>query len=511
MLAPGILTAPGGRRLRRSAPTPLGRVGALSCLAITVALVAAVAGVALHFQLEELERPSGNYDEGVYLESLLLMRHGFRPFTDIVSTQGVLHLDLAYTAYAIGGYTLLGARMGSVVGSIVTLVGVALTGWAVGGRLAAVGAALVVALSPTFLAVSRQALPEAPAAAFAALAVAIASGRALAGRSGRDRWCVASGVLLGLACLVKPAVAPAAVPAVVLAARGGPWRPLLLIGLASAGVAALGLAATGGLGAIDEVVGWRLGSRQLDPSPAVVWHNAELLLDKMYRQEQPALYLLALVGLAALLGRAPRWGFALGGWLVAQVSLLLVYANLSAHLGALLLPPLAALAGVGFGTAWLAVSRRPPRIVPALAALAVAAYLLAIPALIDRDRRLVEGDLSTDRGLSRTERNLVRTIARTTQPDDWVVTDAPYLAFLADRKVPPGLVDPSEARITSGALSEQEVLRVVREYDPEVVLFWTGKLARFNGVTAVVRRDLELIEELEPIDGVPRAIFFDPD
>jgi 4-amino-4-deoxy-L-arabinose transferase-like glycosyltransferase len=122
-------------------------------------------------RLPGLEQPNDNYDEGVYLESLLLMRSGYRPFVDIVSTQGPLHLYLAYAGYALGGYSLTAARLGGVIASLASIAGAGLAGRLLGGAVAGLAAALALALSPTYLAISRQALPEGPATALATWAI----------------------------------------------------------------------------------------------------------------------------------------------------------------------------------------------------------------------------------------------------------------------------------------------------------------------------------------------------
>lgn len=466
---------------------------------------AAVLGLALALRLPNLTAPGDNYDEGVYLQSLLLMRHGYRPFADIVATQGPIYLDLAFLSYALGGHTLGAARLGSVAASLLGLGGVAWAARSLGGVPGGLSAALVLALSPTYLAVSRQVLPEAPAAGLAALAVGAA---AHAHRFGGDRWRLLAGALLGLACSVKPIVAPAIIPVVLLVTeRRSPRGALLALGAALA-VGLGALLAVGPAEALQQVIGWRVGGRQLDPG--TVGHNAELLVDKMFRQEQPALYALAALGAVALLHRGGRVGAAVTAWLATQLALLLLYAQLSSHLGATLLPPVGLLAGFGLAQAARALAR--PRLTPVLPLLAVLAawYASAVPALVDRDQSLIAGLLSTDRDGGRDERDAVRAIARLTDPDDFVLTDAPYLAFLADRMVPPRLVDPSEARIEAGALTAEDVTAALRTYDPELVVLWTGKLARFRPLREALAAQYPVVADFGTADGLPRAIYRDP-
>jgi len=139
-------------------------------------------------------------------------------------------------------------------------------------------------------------------------------------------------------------------------------------------------------------------------------------------------------------------------------------------------------------------------------------YAATIPALVDRDRRVVDGRASTDATLGQTERNVVRTIARLTDADDWVITDAPHLAFLADRKVPPPLVDPSAARIDAGALTAEQVVATMRQYDVDTVVLWTGKLGSLTSFVDALAREYTLVQDLGTgNDDLPRLIYRDPD
>ncbi|MBA2448669.1 MAG: hypothetical protein H0V51_11655, partial [Chloroflexi bacterium] len=290
-------------------------------------------------------------------------------------------------------------------------------------------------------------------------------------------------------------------------------RAVLLAPAMAAAVAGIVVAAIGPLEVLNRIVTWRLAGQQLDPSWPGISHNVELLYDKMFRQEQPAFYALAAVGGLALLLRALQPGLALAGWLGAQLLLLLLYTELSAHLGVTLIGPLAVLAGVGLGAAWSLFSARRHRTimtmaVSALAVLITVWYATAIPALLDRDQRLIAGLLSTDRDGGRDERAAVRVIGRLTAAEDFLLTDAPYLAFLSDRKVPPELVDPSLSRIRAGALTAEQVTASLQAYNPKLVVLWTGKLARFEPLMEILSAEWEPVEQYGTVDkGTPRAIY----
>lgn len=478
---------------------------------VTLLVLATVMTIAASFRLPDLERPGRNYDEGVYLESLLLMRHGYRPVADFPASQGPLHLYAAYTSYALGGYSLEAARMGSVLASLFAVGAATWTGVAMYGRVGGLAAAVTLALSPAFLNVSRQALPEAPAVALALLAVGAA---AWSWRGGGDRWRVLAGLALAAACLVKPTVASAALPVCMLSYQRRSTRASLLAPATAAIAGLAGLGAAGMGAALEQTIGWRLGGQQVDASPAMIGHNLWLLVDKLFMLEGPAFYALALVGAMLLAARVSGWlAAAVLGWFAGGLALLLVYTNLSSHLAVVLLPSLALLVGAAASAAWGAVARlRRPDLAGLVAAVGILWYGLTVPSLVDRDQRIANGVGTPDGGFGQAERTAVRLIARLTSEDDWVITDQPYLAFLANRKVPPPLVDPSDSRIQAGSLTADQVIGILREYDPDTVVLWTGKLSRFDLFLAEVTSDYVLAQQVGTgSDDWPRLIYRDPD
>jgi hypothetical protein len=58
---------------------------------------------------------------------------------------------------------------------------------------------------------------------------------------------------------------------------------------------------------------------------------------------------------------------------------------------------------------------------------------------------------------------------------NWIVTDMPMYAFRVQRPVPPNLATFSQKRLSTGSLTEADILTAMREYRPEQVL-----IARFE-------------------------------
>jgi 4-amino-4-deoxy-L-arabinose transferase-like glycosyltransferase len=467
-----------------------------------------LAVLALAMRLPGLAEPANNYDEGVYLQALLLLARGYEPFSEIAVSQGPLHLHAQLPFFLLFGQTVAAARAASVAYSLAALAGVWWIGRQLGGRRAGLAAAVLLAVSPTYLRFSRQALADLPALAPATLAV----GAALAyRRTGRGRWLVGAGLLLGLGVLMKPIVLPAglAVAALVWRPDRPGWRAL---GVVAGLVTAAALAVLLGLGpgpVSAQVLGFRAGARA-----AYGWsleQNGALLVDKL-DQEQLGFYALAAIGAGVAAAGPRRWpALAIALWAAATLGLLLAHSPLRYHHMVILLPPLAVLGGATVAAAPGLLRRGDARrrALGLLGAAAVLLYAAAAPELARRDALLLDNVDAAGAGSADVEDLLAAAerVRRLSRPEDFVLTDSPYVAFLADRRVPPELVDPSEARLRSGDLTDAEVATVAAAYAPEVVVLWQGRLSRLAGVTAWLGAEYQVERRFGTVDdGQPRAI-----
>lgn len=514
----------------RSAAGPAGRGLGLAAVAgagfarwADLAAPLAIVAVALPMRLANIGSYSGKGDEGIRAEQLLLMAAGFRPVKEVFASQGPLSLDVFYPFYLLLGETLAGARLAVVVASLLTILAVYWTARLAGGRLGGWLAAAFLIASPTFLKNSRLAYVEIPAI----LPAVVALGAALAfQRDGRRRWLVASAVALALALAIKPMVA-AVVPAVGLAlllrrpagigivANAAPaGRPapadgaaagtgasrlgrlravagdLLRYGAVAGGLLAAIVLWVGPVELYDQLVRYRVGSREAEGWSLA--ENWEMLWGEL-QWDQPAFFALALLGGLTLLVTSPRLGVPLLAWGLLSFALLLLYSPLGIKHAALQLPPSAILAGAGIGALWRAAGRlraplgagpaaAPPAPAPARVALwasagatglAALAYLVAIPTVVARDQQaMTVGDIGAEPPY-RQESQLIQGLTR---PNDFILVDDPYLAFLNDRKVPPWLVDTSYFRIRSGALTGADVVAHAEAYDVRLMLLASDNL-----------------------------------
>ncbi len=474
-----------------------------------VMLVAILAG-ALAMRVIDLEGARSNFpdlfDEGIRAEQLFLMAQGFRPYRDVYAAQGPLLLDTLYPFYRLFGETLGAIRLGVGVLSLLGLVGAYLAAREVGGRVGGLLACALLALSPAYLEGSRLALAEVPSIAPALFALALIGRFQVGGGRG---WLIGSALLLGVALLLKPMIVPAGLavavalltraPAVVPTVVGGLVPPrieraraladVVLYGLVVAGLAAVVVLIMGPREVFEQLVVYRAGATSAASwDPRASWKEAI----QGPVSAEPALYALALLGAMLLVWRAPRRGAPLIAWALATLGLLFVYNPLHPKHLVYLAPPAAVLAGAGLGVLWRttsAASRQSPRWLLAIGALAVLLLAWDVAAVQPALARGVQPIVDeNDLDLHVFDTPAERALRALVPADRFVLTDHPYVAFLARRMVPPELVDPSRGRTRAGTLTDDVAVRAATDRDAQVVMFWADRLRRLGRFNAWVEQ-----------------------
>jgi hypothetical protein len=452
--------------------------------------------LALQLRFTNPEHYSGSFDEGIRMEQLLLMEHGYRPFRDIFASQGPLLLDVLYPFYALFGGTVGAARLGVSGLSLLGLVGAWWTLRAV-HPLAGLGVAALLAVSPGYLDNSRLALAELPSLAPCLWAVGCALRWQ---RGGRDRWLYAAAVLATFGILIKPMALPVAAPLFVLAVLRRDFR---LGTMVTAALLSLALAA-GVLLALDvsrvaEVLGgYRLGAQR--PAGSFAAQNLTLIAKGLNGVERPGF--LALAALGAGLGLVYWWRATLGflSWPLAQLATFLLYTDLADKHVVYLVPQLGLLGGLALGGLVesgrrLVVTRSPLWAAPGLVVvLGIVLYLVTLPSIWHVNRELLrDGDVKVRRDYAGTQEQAAL-MAAITAPSDFVLTDNPNGAFQARRLVPPWLVDTSGTRVEAGSLTSEVVLREARQYDPKVVVIWRRRLGKLDEFNRWLEREYRLVK-----------------
>ena len=430
------------------------------------------------------------YDEGVYWQTLLSMRAGYTLYRQIFYSQPPFFMLSTYPFYILFGGTLWSARLGIALVSLLGLLGALLMGKALSGRIGAVAAVLLLVIDPLYLSQSQKIEAEVSSAAFSMLAVGAAYlwWEIPEGAAGLSLAAL-SGVALSLGILCKLLSVSSIVPiSLLLLARlwqiwqkepGTRWRsvrPMLLLVGASVGTMLVVLLPFSGAysSMIRDVITFHTDARTALINNQV--NNTHIL--KTYLLSNLPLVIAASFGLLSALLRRDWRCIPLVAWMLVTTYMLLLVVPLFYRHFIALDPPLIAMAVMGLGRAFPAgsfLSRfKLPQIMPALAALlilfTVVTATLQYPSYYQRANK--QGSDASSRQQMQVANDLRSAIA----PDQLVVTDGQFVAALADRRTPPGLVDTSMVRVVSSSLTLQQLESEAAQPQVHAVLFFTTRL-----------------------------------
>jgi hypothetical protein len=463
--------------------------------------------IATWMRLVNLGTYSGLFDEGIRVEQLFLMGQGYRPFRDIFAAQGPLLLDLLYPLFRLYGGTLEAARMAVATYSLLGLIGVYLAARQVAGAVGGIAAMSLLILSTLYIEASRLALAEVVALGFAAPAVA--AGIAY-GNSGRRSWLALAGALALISLLIKPIAIGLTVPLALAVLRRGRAGIVdaAIVGVFAAAIAGVVVLSIGLAGVLDQIVDYRKVS--IESEGWSLKKNWQALV-RAWSFEPLGLFTIAGVGSLALLIQK-RWsGLLLIGWVLGCLILLLSYTPLHGKHAVTIIPAIAAVAGAAVGLAVNSfrngISLSTIGIVAPIAAAALL-YLANLPSVFAAGTQLlrVTADTDVDPAIEQYA-NAVSVIHDLSDASDFVVTDHPYLTFLAQRMVPPPLVDTAKARIRSRSLTANEAVTIAQSYDPSMVVLWTDRLRPLRPFKQWVEDNFRLVKVYNRRNDLDRGIY----
>ena len=449
------------------------------------------------------------YDEGVYWQSLLAMRAGHSLYQQIFYSQPPFFLLSLFPSYMLFGSTLWSARFGIALVSLFGLLGAVLLGKALSGRPGAVLCLLLLVVNPYFLLESQTIQAESSSVAFSLLAVGLAYlwWEQPEGVSGLC-WAALTGIALALSILCKLLGAVSLVPValLVLARLWQIWqkqpgtslvsfRPILL-GIATCVVTLL-LVLLPFLGSyqsvLQEVVGYHVQSVYVFSRV----ENSSMIKSVLVS----VLGATALYGtLAALLRRDWRV-IPLLAWLLATTIFLWRLAPLLPHHLVALTTPLIALAVIGVSDRPLIMGDFPARFAKWATPLAILLILFTTTFNMLQDASYYSTmSMNSANASNQLQRRIAADLQQAIAPDQLVVTDAQFIAGLADRSTPPALVDTSTVRINDGSLTLQQLIDETSQPRVHAVLFFTSRfyLPNVAGFHAWVAQHFHLLHSYGP-------------
>jgi len=466
--------------LQRKTPFLIaGKVTVLhACIVIAlVAIAVAMRAVGLNGRFD-----FDGYDEGVYWQTLRAMSGGYHLYGQIFFSQPPLFLLSIYPFYALLGSTIVSARIGVAALSLLGLLGAYLMGTALSGRLGGLAAVVILMVTPIYLAQSQALEAEGPATAFLFLTVGAAFlwHERPTGRRAMV-FAVICGMTLSLGILLKLLDAIAVIPIVLLVAaniwhvrhetRPCFWANLLPIaaGLVAAVVAALIVSAPflGSLNALlQQTVTFHLAAEKVQIFPPSIERLGGFFATN------GVLCAVAMIGVIVAILRRDGRIVPLAGWLLATVIVLAIHAPVFQRHTLVLVPPLIAIIALGLNDLPAVTISRPIawryRAALLMGSLAAATVLVSIRADYDHYR-----DLNALAASPATQW-IAAELDRVTAREQWGITDAQFVAALANRETPPWLTDTSLMRIGSGFLTSGELLQTAADLRVHAVLFANG-------------------------------------
>ena len=397
-----------------------------------------------------------NYDEGVYLASLDLMRRGQELGTEIYTSQPPVFYWLLRALAAPFGSSIPDIRLAFVLLAVVGVVAAIALGWRLYGPAAGVAAGALVAIGPPYPTFAPLVSADVPAVALGLVSLALVA-FAVRGEAPRG-WAGAAGAVLALAVLTKLLAVPFAVPFIALALAARAMRRIGVAALVGASVTSL-IVFAANASALDDI--WRQVVTDHTNARALgtLSGNVDDIL-KLLEPRTPFGWLVPLGLVAFAVSRRARSTWPLWTFVPAAAGFLVLVRPLTDHHLVLLAVACAVAVGPSLALAIGDLPRVPRSVATAVLVLFVAA------GLYQEQRRLHRNDLPDSPEVTWA----IAAIERTTGGDAVVVTDQPIVLFRTKRATAGALVDISNTRVTGGSLTAADVNAEIRRSQPDAVL-----------------------------------------
>ena len=475
-------------------------------------VVLALVVIAIGMRLYHLGLPfdRDGYDEGVYWQTLRSMSSGSTLYQHIFYSQPPFFMLSTFPVYILFGSSLWSARLAMALVSLFGLLGAFLLGKTLSGRLGAIAAMLLLIVNPLYLAQSQTIEAEISSAAFSLLAIGLSYlwWEHPEGTHGLF-YAALTGIMITVSILCKLLSVSILVPiALLMVTRLWQIRHkqpgTRLIGLLPifVGIAACILTFIVLLLPFN-------GSYQAMLQSVISFHNDAAQVYSSMQQANIStiqdaltslLSLTAFFGIVAALLRRDWRVISLIAWLLATLYLLWHQVPLFTHHLLALTPPLIALAVIGIGKP-VAQNKNISgglvlRATSYISWIVMALILVTVILNLQQDKLYYHAaDASSVSGLTQLESKVAADLRLATAPNQLVVTDAQFIAGLADRTTPAALEDTSAVRISSGYLTLSQLESATSQPQVRAVLFFTGRfyLPNIAGFHAWVAQKFHLL------------------
>jgi 4-amino-4-deoxy-L-arabinose transferase-like glycosyltransferase len=460
-------------------------------------VVLALVFIAIGMRLYHLGLPfdRDGYDEGVYWQTLRSMSAGNILYQQIFYSQPPFFILSTFPGYILLGSSLWSARLGIALVSLLGVLGAFLLGKALSGRLGAIAAMLLLIVNPLYLAQSQTIEAEVSSTALSLLAIGLAYLWWEHPEGTRGLFYAAlTGIAITLSILCKLLSVSVFVPIalLILARLWQIWHKQP--GTRLTGLLPILVGITTCILTFVVLLLPFSGSYQAMLQSVITFHSTAAQVYSSIQQANIAtiqnalttlLTLTAFFGMVVALLRRDWRVVPLIAWFFATLYLLWHQVPLFQHHLIALTPPLIALSVMGIGKQSLQTKETSSNVMskatPYFTWIAIALIVITTIFNVQRDRLYYHTAVATSTSnFTQFESKVATDLRLAISPNQLVVTDAQFIAGLADRTTPPALVDTSAVRITSNYLTLSQLEKATSLPQVRAVLFFTGRFYLSN-------------------------------
>jgi 4-amino-4-deoxy-L-arabinose transferase-like glycosyltransferase len=425
-------------------------------------------------------------DEGLNLMRSMLVTLGYPLYSEVSSDQPPLFTQILAVLFRVDGFKVNTARLLVLLFSTLLVWSCAQFLQIAWGKLPAILFLPLIIMTPRYLDLSASVMIGVPSIALAAVSMLFV---AVWHQSKNPLWLVLSGFMLALSILTKLFTGFFAVIFFVgitiweyLDRQGEKLSWNLFQPAMIWSICFVGLGILLGLVLIGPRNIWSIVYPHL-AAPSREYFQADSYSMNVHLQAAVPLILLGLPGLLVSVYRRNRLSFYPLAWAGVAYALFSFYSPVFYHHQLLITIPVAMMAAVAAGEGILSLVRAINsserfRFESILGLVILTGFVLAAAnyyPILDRELmnrpRLSGISLKATSGKLRVIDSMLEYIDQT----HWIMTDVPMYAFRVRRPVPPNLATISQKRLSTGSLTEADILAAMDEYRPEQVL-----IARFQ-------------------------------
>lgn len=445
---------------------------------------------------------SYDYDEGVYLQIAKQVINGYKLYEDIFLSQPPYFIYIIVLSFRIFGVNLFAGRLSIALLSMFSAILVYALSKKLSGNPSALISLTLVLIDNTYLIFSRTVQAEVPSITFALLSIyfMILFYRA------RNFWYIfIAGIASSLSIGMKFFGITTLIPAVIiLAATTMLFKQHTAINFLKGSVIfviGLFVPLIPLLLFFDmETLYYQLFLFHLS-KPSTSLADKVLYLARIFVLKKPYLSLLGILGFITGVTSKNVLKLSLIAWALSSALMLVFLPQpIWLHHITFLIPGLSVMSGFSIDIVKRHLSKKLSTRIR-LNFRSIVTFLVFLVAALTFTGSLImlipEYQYHILRDDDETLLSAINEIKKVAASEKTIITDNQFLAFVANKNVPPELCDTSRMRIMSGSLTDQDIIYVINKYNISTVIFWSDRIINLSKFVEYVKEHYKLVRSFD--------------